>query len=144
MIAHESYSWERKYTSGMNTGMAVDGNLTMGNFLTNSYFNGSDDEDKTESYLARVKYNYDNRYFIEGSFRRDGSSRFHKDNRWGNFYSVGASWNMKNEAFLKDVEWVDHLKCVLHMVKWVTIWGSAIMGTWLYTPLIRMVAILLY
>ena len=110
MIAHESYSWERKYTSGMNTGMAVDGNLTMGNFLTNSYFNGSDDEDKTESYLARVKYNYDNRYFIEGSFRRDGSSHFHKDNRWGNFYSVGASWNMKNEAFLKDVEWVDHLK----------------------------------
>ncbi len=33
-----------------------------------------------------------------------------KDNRWGNFYSVGASWNMKNEAFLEDVEWVDHLK----------------------------------
>lgn len=60
--------------------------------------------------MARVKYNYDNRYFIEGSFRRDGSSRFHKDNRWGNFYSVGASWNMKNEAFLEDVEWVDHLK----------------------------------
>ena len=38
MVAHENYSWERKYTSGMNTGMAVDGNLTMGNFLNNSYF----------------------------------------------------------------------------------------------------------
>ena len=110
MVAHENYSWERKYTSGMNTGMAVDGNLTMGNFLNNSYFSGSDDEDKTESYLARVKYNYDNRYFVEGSFRRDGSSRFHKDNRWGNFYSVGASWNMKQEAFLQDVDWVDALK----------------------------------
>lgn len=47
MVAHENYSWERKYTSGMNTGMAVDGNLTMGNFLNNSYFSGSDDEDKT-------------------------------------------------------------------------------------------------
>ena len=110
MVAHENYSWERKYTSGMNTGMAVDGNLTMGNFLNNSYFSGSDDEDKTESYLARVKYNYDNRYFVEGSFRRDGSSRFHKDNRWGNFYSVGVSWNMKQEAFLQDVDWVDALK----------------------------------
>ena len=54
MAAHESYSWERKYTAGMNTGMAVDGNLTMGNFLNNSYFAGSDDEDKTESYLARL------------------------------------------------------------------------------------------
>lgn len=110
MLAHESYSWERKYTYGMNTGMAVDGNLTMGNFLTNSYFAGSDDEDKTESYLARVKYNYDNRYFLEGSFRRDGSSRFSPDNRWGNFYSVGASWNMKRENFLKDVEWVNAMK----------------------------------
>ena len=110
MAAHESYSWERKYTSGMNTGMAVDGNLTIGNFLNNSYFNGNDDEDKTESYLARAKYNYDNRYFVEGSFRRDGSSRFHKDNRWGNFYSMGASWNMKREAFLQDVKWIDMLK----------------------------------
>ena len=110
MAAHESYSWERKYTYGMNTGMAVDGNLTMGNFLNNSYYSGSDDEDKLESYLARVKYNYDERYFLEGSFRRDGSSRFHKDNRWGNFYSIGASWNMKREAFLQDVNWVNMLK----------------------------------
>ncbi|MDE5677423.1 MAG: SusC/RagA family TonB-linked outer membrane protein [Phocaeicola sp.] len=110
MAGHESYAWERKYTSGMNTGMAVDGNLTMGNFLNNSYFNGSDDEDKLESYLARAKYNYDERYFVEASFRRDGSSRFHKDNRWGNFFSLGASWNMKKEAFLEDVSWIDQLK----------------------------------
>lgn len=110
MAAHETYSWERKFTSGMNTGMAVDGNLTIGNFLKNSYFEGYDDEDKTESYLARLKYNYDDRYYLEGSFRRDGSSRFHKDNRWGNFYSVGASWNMKRESFLQDVKWVDSMK----------------------------------
>ena len=110
MVAHENYSFERKYTAGMNTGMAVDGNLTMGNFLTNSYFVGSDDEDKTESYLARLKYNYDDRYYLEGSFRRDGSSRFHKNNRWGNFYSAGASWNMKREAFLTDVDWVNTMK----------------------------------
>ena len=110
MAAHESYSWQRKYTAGMNTGMAVDGNLTMSNFLNNSYFLGSDDEDKTESYLARAKYNYADRYFVEASFRRDGSSRFHKDNRWGNFFSLGASWNMKQEKFMKDVDWVNALK----------------------------------
>ena len=110
MAAHESYSWQRKYTAGMNTGMAVDGNLTMGNFLNNSYFLGSDDEDKTESYLARAKYNYADRYFVEASFRRDGSSRFHKDSRWGNFFSLGASWNMKQEKFMKDVDWVNALK----------------------------------
>ena len=110
MLGHENYSWERKYTSGMNTGMAVDGNLTMGNFLTNSFFNGSDDEYKTESYLARARYNYDERYFAEASFRRDCSSRFHPDNRWGNFFSVGASWNIKREAFMQDIDWIDHLK----------------------------------
>lgn len=110
MLGHENYSWERKVTYGMNTGMAVDGNLTMGNFLTNSFFNGSDDEYKTESYLARARYNYDERYFVEGSFRRDGSSRFHPDNRWGNFFSLGASWNIKRESFMEDINWVNNLK----------------------------------
>ena len=110
MLGHENYSWERKVTYGMNTGMAVDGNLTMGNFLTNSYFSGSDDEYKTESYLARARYNYDERYFVEGSFRRDGSSRFHPDNRWGNFFSLGASWNIKREAFMEDINWINNLK----------------------------------
>ena len=82
----------------------------LGNFLTNSYYEGYDDEDKTESYLARARYNYDEKYFVEGSFRRDGSSRFHPDNRWGNFFSLGASWNAKREAFLQDVDWVNALK----------------------------------
>ena len=110
MLGHENYSWERKYTSGMNIGMAIGGNLTMGNFLTNSYYGGSDDEYKTESYLTRVRYNYDERYFIEGSYRRDGSSRFHEDNRWGNFFSAGASWNISKESFMSDVDWVNNLK----------------------------------
>src|SRR5690606_12152644 len=56
---------------------------------------------RTEGYLSRLKYNYDNKYFVEGSFRRDGSSKFHKDNRWGNFWSVGGSWIVSNEDFFK-------------------------------------------
>ncbi len=110
MLGHENYSWERKYTSGMNTGMAIEGILVMGNFLTNSYYSGYDDEYKTESYLTRIRYNYDERYFLEGSYRRDGSSRFHEDNRWGNFFSVGASWNIGKESFMSDVDWVNNLK----------------------------------
>lgn len=110
MVGHENYKYEQKYTTGMNTGMAVPNNLVMGNFLTNSYFEGYDDEDATESYLARARYNYDEKYFVEASWRRDGSSRFHPDNRWGNFYSFGASWNAKKESFLQDVSWLDALK----------------------------------
>jgi hypothetical protein len=90
--------------------MSVAGNVTMGNFANNSYYSGYSDEDTTESYLARARYNYMSKYFIEGSFRTDGSSRFHPDNRWGNFFSVGAAWDITQEKFMKDVKWVDFLK----------------------------------
>lgn len=110
MIGHENYSWERKYMAGMNTGMAVEGNITIGNFLTNSYLRGYDDKYRTDSYLARAKYNFDERYYVEASFRRDGSSRFYKDNRWGNFYSFGFNWNAKREKFLQDVAWINTLR----------------------------------
>lgn len=54
------------------------------------------------SYLARVVYNYDRRYFLTGSFRRDASSRFGPLNRWGNFGSVSAGWTLSNESFYRD------------------------------------------
>ena len=110
MLGHENYEWKARYMSGMNTGMAVPGILTMGNFQNNSYLVGNDDVDKTESYLSRVRYNYDEKYFADFSWRRDGSSRFHPDNRWGNFFSFGLNWNAKKEEFLKDVDWVNQLR----------------------------------
>ncbi len=110
LFGHENYGFKQNYTSGMNTVMAVEGLIVMGNFTKNSYFNGADDEYNTESYLSRLRYNYNEKYFFDASFRRDGSSRFYKDNRWGNFFSFGASWNMKKEQFLKDIKWVDALK----------------------------------
>lgn len=64
----------------------------------------------TQGILARAQYNYDERYFVSGSFRRDASSRFHKDHRWGNFGSVGAAWLISNEGFMNDVDWVNMLK----------------------------------
>jgi TonB-linked SusC/RagA family outer membrane protein len=110
MLAHESYKYESNVVYGMNTNMSVAGNVTMGNFANNSYYSGYSDEDTTESYLARARYNYMSKYFIEGSFRTDGSSRFHPDNRWGNFFSVGAAWDITQEKFMKGVKWVDFLK----------------------------------
>ncbi|MEO8774521.1 MAG: SusC/RagA family TonB-linked outer membrane protein, partial [Gelidibacter sp.] len=61
------------------------------------------------SYLSRLEYSFDNKYFLSGSFRRDGSSKLGPDARWGNFWSVGASWNMSKEAFLQDVEAISNL-----------------------------------
>jgi TonB-linked SusC/RagA family outer membrane protein len=62
------------------------------------------------SYLGRVEYSYNERYNLSFSLRSDGSSVFGKDNKWGTFWSVGASWRMEEEAFVKDLNWVDQLK----------------------------------
>lgn len=64
----------------------------------------------TESYLGRVRYNYDQKYFAEVSLNRDGSSQFYKDNRWGTFWSVGASWIISKEKFLQNAHWLNYLK----------------------------------
>ena len=110
LLGHENYSWQRKYSFLMNTNMAVDGNFTLGNFLNNSSTEGYNYDYKTESYLGRVRYNYDEKYFVDFSYRRDGSSKFAKDNRWGNFFSFGANWNVKKEDFIKNVDWVNDLR----------------------------------
>lgn len=62
------------------------------------------------SYLARVSYNYDSRYYITANFRADGSSKLAPGHKWGYFPSVSAAWRLSGENFLKDVEWIDDLK----------------------------------
>lgn len=62
------------------------------------------------SYLSKAEYNFDQKYFLAASFRRDGSSRFGPSTKWGNFWSVSGAWNAKNENFLKDLEQVNMLK----------------------------------
>ncbi|MFV0311756.1 MAG: SusC/RagA family TonB-linked outer membrane protein [Dysgonomonas sp.] len=76
--------------------------------LLNS-FTGAADNYKLASYLGKIDYDYLHRYYLSASFRRDGSSRFSKDSRWGNFWSVGASWNAKSEDFLAPVKWINNL-----------------------------------
>ena len=58
------------------------------------------------SYISRLNYNYDDRYYLAGSFRRDGSSRLSPDNRWGNFWSVSGMWHITNEAFMQPAKHV--------------------------------------
>lgn len=60
--------------------------------------------------FARAEYSYANKYYFSASYRVDASSRFAPDKRWGDFWSVGASWNAKQENFLIGVNWLDYLK----------------------------------
>ncbi len=61
-------------------------------------------------YIARINYGYDNRYLFTFTYRRDGSSRFAPENRWGNFYSGALAWNIAEEAFLENSETISTLK----------------------------------
>ncbi|MFD2599586.1 SusC/RagA family TonB-linked outer membrane protein [Sphingobacterium corticis] len=67
-------------------------------------------DNKIIGFLGRMIYSYNGKYTIQGTFRRDGSTRFGANNKWGNFGSVGASWNMAAEDFMQDVTFVDDLK----------------------------------
>ena len=71
---------------------------------------GSMTEWATEGYFGRVNYNYKDTYIGSVTYRRDASSRFHPDNRWGNFWSGSAAWVMSNEKFMEDIDWIDMLK----------------------------------
>lgn len=85
------------------TNMELDGAIVNGS-------SGSYTTDyNTEGYFGRLQYDFAEKYFGSVSYRRDASSRFHPDNRWGNFWSAGAAWIISKEAFF-DVEWIDLLK----------------------------------
>ncbi|MCY7349185.1 MAG: TonB-dependent receptor [Cytophagaceae bacterium] len=62
------------------------------------------------SLFSRLNYDYDQKYLLEVSFRRDGSSRFGRNNRYGNFWAVGAGWNLNREAFLENASFINNLK----------------------------------
>lgn len=62
------------------------------------------------SYLSRVNYNYDDRYLLTATVRRDGSSRFGVDNRWGFFPSLSLGWRLSEESFMQDVDWISELR----------------------------------
>ncbi len=62
------------------------------------------------SFYGRANYVFKNRYLLTGTVRRDGSSRFYKDNRWGTFSSVAAAWTISEESFMKEIDWLSNLK----------------------------------
>ncbi|MCR5819554.1 MAG: TonB-dependent receptor [Bacteroidaceae bacterium] len=77
---------------------------------TNEHVNSYTDHIMRQGILGRASYDYAERYFVDASIRRDGSSIFAPGHRWGTFGGVGLGWQMNNEEFLKDAKWIDLLK----------------------------------
>ena len=110
MVGHENYKYNYNYVWGDRENMfsyygtdELDGAVkVVSNGSSTSRYN-------TEGYFSRAMYNFDEKYFLSASYRRDASSRFHPDHRWGNFYSVGGAWTVNKENWF-NATWVDMLK----------------------------------
>jgi len=83
--------------------------LTQGTTVAIGNVSDSLSETVFNSYFFNGGYNYDEKYYVDFTVRRDGSSLFAPDNRWSTFYSVGGKWNVKKENFMDGVDWVDEL-----------------------------------
>ena len=83
--------------------------LPNGTTVTPKDLGDSKVEEVANSLFANAEYNYKEKYYVTASIRRDGSSKFAPDHRWGTFWSAGAKWDLKKEDFLKDVEWLNDL-----------------------------------
>src|SRR5690606_33264778 len=71
---------------------------------------GSASEIAYRSYFGRLSYNYKDRYLLQANVRKDGSSRFHKDSRWGVFPAFSAGWNLSEESFMPQLSFLSFLK----------------------------------
>lgn len=84
--------------------------IYIGNGLGNKLSSQSEYASTLASFFGRANYDYKGKYYVSGTLRRDGSSRFTSENQWGTFYSLSAGWVMKQEYFLEDVAWLENLK----------------------------------
>lgn len=113
LVGYENYKLRMQGLSGSNDHLfnPFIGELDNAHGKDKKSVSSSTDRYMTEGILSRLQYDYAGKYFVSASYRRDASSVFHKDNRWGNFGSVGAAWLITKEDFMDDYSsWLDALK----------------------------------
>ena len=110
LLGHEYYSNKGYYVGASKSQMFSQENKELDGAVVDGQSASSyQTHYNNEGYFARAQYDYLERYFVSGSFRRDASSRFHPDNRWGNFWSAGAAWIISKENWY-NVPWLNELK----------------------------------
>ena len=111
MIGHEFNRTDNNDINAYNNNIFYPGIPELGNAVDPTKDVATSEHVKTtlEGYFARANYNYDDRYYLSLSYRYDGSSLFQYD-RWGHFWSVGGSWRISQEEFMKRALWVNDLR----------------------------------
>ena len=110
LLGHEAVSYNYEYQYIFKQGETFANGYELSNFATINNADGYQSGYTLDAYIARLKYGYDSRYFLEGSFSRNGSSRFASQTRWGNFWSLGGTWVISREPFMSTVNWADNVK----------------------------------
>lgn len=109
-LGHESFKREYSELNGIANTQTATGISEFDNFAAGDDVGGFTTNYRLEGYFARLNYNFSNKYYLSGSVRRDGSSVFDSDARWGTFYSAGGSWRIDQEGFMDNVSFIDQLK----------------------------------
>ena len=110
LAGQEAYSYRYDELTASRSKMAIPDypELVVGSQVTGG--SGYRIDYSLVGYLMNAQYDYKDRYYLSGSYRRDGSSRFAPETRWGNFWSASVAWVISKEAFLENTEWIDMLK----------------------------------
>lgn len=110
LLGFERYDRHTEEFSANGQYLYRDGVWAVNNTINQRKGYGKYGEYITAGFFGRVNYDWAEKYFASFSFRRDGSSRFHPDHRWGNFWSLSGAWDVAKESFMKPYRWVDLLK----------------------------------
>jgi len=113
MIGHENTRERYYYLSGGKSNMFDPTNIELDMAVTEGSSSSYTSYYNNEGWFSRAMYNYDEKYFASASFRRDASSRFHPDHRWGNFWSASAAWIISKEKWFPKDAGIDMLKAKL-------------------------------
>lgn len=109
-LGHETTHEKYYYLYAGKSNMFDPSNNELAMAITDGSNNSYTTHYNNEGYFSRLMYNYDEKYFLSGSFRRDASSRFHPDHRWGNFWSASAAWIISREKWFPHNAGIDMLK----------------------------------
>ncbi|MEO9145269.1 MAG: TonB-dependent receptor [Ginsengibacter sp.] len=110
MLGTNAQQNKTNWISGNVQGFASDVTQQLNNGTLNPNVNGTGYEWALASYFGRINYEYDHKYLFTGTVRRDGSSRFGQNNKWGTFPSASVAWRISNEKFLQNVSFINDLK----------------------------------
>lgn len=110
LAGHENYKYRYNYLSATRTGFPFPGLVELDAAATAEGSGSYEHNYRIESYLAKVDYDYKDRYYASFNYRTDGNSRFAKDVRWGQFWGAGVSWRISEENFMQDAAWINSLR----------------------------------